>query len=267
MGTMLSARFVITGTLKKNRRHTLKAQVHRMPSGQVLFSYIKFFSGEEKRREALNQLAERITRDILQYGDMPIITPEEKKPTPLPPAKVQTKSSPLPFSIGVEGLMILPAGHFHSLVHNGYGVHAVADITPLRNSRYPLLKHMFIGIKSGYQSFTGRVNSRDRATLVPILGMAGLSLPLPSIFSLRFSIGGGVTLVTLSHGTGDGFNMPDNSSARSTEATIEFFAGPGIRIFEGLKIYAGWFYAMRIEASRPVHATGLTVSATMNFKI
>ena len=273
MGSMLAARFVITGLLEKGRGHSLRVQVHRTPSGRILFSYRKSFNDEGGRIIAVRELADRITRDILRYGDMPLPEPEKETkepPVKKPPQQTQPpkkKKIPLPVRLGLDGAFILPAGHFRTLVNDGYGIMVSGETSPLGASSYFLVKNIFFGIRTGYQSFTGRVNSKDRAVVVPALATAGLQLPLTSLFAFRFTLGAGITWVNLSHAAGAGFDMPDNSSASSIEAAMEVKAALTFTPFRGLYISTGWFYSLRFEASRPVHTTGLAVGAIYCFHL
>ncbi len=272
IGSMLSSRFIITGTLEKNEGYTLFARVHLMPEGLVVNSYQQEFTGEEDRRPAIKILADKITRDILNFNKKP--APPVKPSLNNPPAEKEvTKKKPektsvrFPMNFSIDWVMVFPAGKFNELVNKGYGFHCSLEVFPLRNLSIPLTKYLFFGIRSGYQVFQGKVNEDDRITLLPILGVTGLQYPLTGRINLRLSLSGGATRVSLSHKSGDGFSMPDNTSRSSMEGTFSTSAGGGFRISQQLILFTEWFYSMRFEEKNPIHSTGFSIMATLNFSL
>ncbi len=272
IATMLSARFIITGTLEKNEGYTIYARVHFMPESRIISIYQQEFKNEEDRRTAVKALAEKITRGILNYGREKQVPKKKKAETPPPektkkPENKKETSFFLPMNLLIDWVMVLPAGKFNDLVSVGYGFHCSIEAFPFAFIRKGFPEYIFLGIKSGYQSFTGDINENDRATLVPMIITAGLQYPLTRLIHLRCSIGGGATRVTLSHATGDGFDMTDNSSASSVEGTLSFSAGGGFSVNERLCLFSEWFYTMRFEQSGPVHSTGLSIMAALKFTL
>ncbi|MCP4136780.1 MAG: hypothetical protein GY754_37770, partial [bacterium] len=137
-----------------------------------------------------------------------------------------------------------PVNDFAGLVNPGPGISFRFGINNL------FINYFTLAMETGYFRFTYLENSGDTIAHVPLFLVMGYRIHFLNLFSITPFAGGGADLIIVNHGTGKGFNLPENSQKNSLEKAVKTGIEAGFSISESTTIIFDAYYAFVFEQKR-----------------
>ncbi|MCP4135738.1 MAG: hypothetical protein GY754_32520 [bacterium] len=227
VGKTLAADFVIVGSIDKLDDYKISIRVVSINEARILIAYSQTFSSLEDIDPVVDKLSGAIERDILKY---------------LKTGKIQASfydNHNIYFSARFN--YIFPLRKFDDIVSSGYGFTLDCGIYNL------LFDNSTMGIETGFYAFSGQKNSSDSCYFVPLLFKAAYRIPVLRRFYIAPEVAGGISLLTLVHDAGEGFDMSDNSQRNAVEPMVQGGIQFGVAPFEMVDIRLGARYGVLFE--------------------
>ena len=206
IGKTIASDYVITGSVDKIGKPSITVRIVSVEEGRILFAYSRSLDSELEFDAAVRRIARNIIRDVQRYARYGRTGDAAESLSDI-------------YVLARVGY-VYPLGRLEGIVLPGYGCGLETGIHNyvLRNSN--------VGFEAGVYRFRGRESNADRCTFVPLLIDMSCRLSLLARAYLLPILGAGADIVVLEHGSGNGFNIRDNS----TKTTIETCARAGLFI-------------------------------------
>ena len=223
IGKILSADYVIVGSIDKLNQYKITMRVVYVNEGRILFAYSEKFNSEKDIESIINKMS-KVLSDYLKKS-------------------IKLNNIYIPVDIPYEGFFstsfnyIYPVGKFGDLVNPGYGITLSGGISDL------FIDKFILGIEIGYFTFSGKANSSDQVTFMPILLNAGYRIELLKDYYLYPSISTGFNYITLKHGSGEGLEIKENSKQSGFEYLSKAGLFLGFSPLEQFRIQIGSEFA------------------------
>jgi hypothetical protein len=245
LGKNLSADYLISGTIDKLDTYKITVRVISVHSGEILTMNTQSFSSIETFEATLNIITTKIKNDILEY----IRFGKIQKPF------FEQHS----FSADAHISYLVPFSNLKNLIKPGPGVNASCVISNI------FLDADYTGLHAGFYRFEGRKTSSDNARFLMILLAYGYEYPVFKWLYVKGEIEGGINLITLSHGTGKGFTMQDNTQENSFDPLSKIGAKIGISPLNNVHAEAGVAYGINFEKDGNFHFINLSIGLSITF--
>ena len=197
IGKALKADFVICGSIEKIKQYKMIIKVISIETGEILTAYSKEFTKDIKLYDVSEKISQNIVRDIEIYLKKGYLQ------------KKRFDYNNLYFSLFFNYAM--PLENFKKLVNPGPGFSMNFMVDNI------LYENSVLGLQLGYSAFSGKKNSSDVLTYYYLQAHFGYNAYVTQWFFIKPYINIGPNLVIMKHGTGEGFNMSDNSEKQVIE--------------------------------------------------
>ena len=241
IGRRLASDYIIIGSLdelKNKSEFEICVRVISIEEGEILGIYSRKINSAQYIKSESNRISERIARDIYDFQK-----------------RGRIRSGALQFHniyLGAAFNYIYPVLDFGKLVSHGFGFTVNIDI---ENTG---LNNFIFGFQMGYYRFTGKRNSSDSCSFIPIDLCFGYNIDISRYFYMRFFLDAGINIIILKHGKGEGFNMPENSEKTTVDPANKFGVFFCFAPMHDFQIITGARYGLSYEKDGVIHFMAAT---------
>lgn len=200
LGEELGTDFLIAGSIDKIDEYRISARVVSVREKKILMAYSVTFRSAAQIDSIVEKMAQEMARDIRKYvetGELGRRFYDQYK-----------------IKIGIEFNYLQPLGRYNRLVNGGFGGSFESGIENV------FIDNFYMGISIGYYRHSGRLNSDDRLTSIPVYVNTGYRIPLLRRVHLIPLISPGFAFITMKHGFGPGFSTQENTERSFVEPSI-----------------------------------------------
>lgn len=227
IGKSLSTDYIIVGGIDRIDKFKIMIRVVSVDGARILFVYSRDFSTESEIESAVQKMSVRMTRDIRNYIKTGMINEKSDRPDLL---------------ISSRFRYLVPVNDFAEMVKPGFGFILEGGVDNL------FIENLFAGLEAGFYAFAGKVNSSDRCLFFPLLLDLGYRIHPSGTFHVSPVLSGGLNYITLRHGRGEGFSMPDDTRKTTLEPIIRGSVIFGFLVAESCYVQLGIGYSAVLES-------------------
>ncbi|MCP4129973.1 MAG: hypothetical protein GY754_03045 [bacterium] len=220
VGEAFSGDFLLMTTLSKNNNEfKLTIRLLDVKSRKSLFVESEFFDSFADSKNAVNSITA-----VIFAGE---------------------KQLDRSFYISAQARVLFPLFRFANIVNSpGPGVSLSFGVDNL------FFNHFNASVECGFFRFSGRLNDSDSISHFPVFFNFGYWFHLSSWLAVSPVAGGGFSWVVVSHGSGKGFIMEENSQDSEVQLSAKFGGTMVFSFFDSLDFVVSVNYHVIFEQSR-----------------
>ncbi|MFC1670664.1 CsgG/HfaB family protein [Spirochaetota bacterium] len=227
IGKTLATDFIIVGSLDRIKEYKIAVRVVSVKQAKIVMAYSQTFSSAGDMDGTVEKIAKRIASDIRRYVRTGKITPRFYDFHDI--------------SIGASFVYVAPLRDFYDILNPGYGFNVEFTIDDI------FLDNLIFGLEFGFCHFTGRKNSSDEAIFVNIMLSVYYRFKIFKSFYINPLFSFGPDFMTFKHGSGEGFDMDENTDKNVIEPMAKLGVIFGFIPIESLKLEFALKYGMIYE--------------------
>ncbi|MCP4134068.1 MAG: hypothetical protein GY754_24060 [bacterium] len=216
IGSFLDSDLLLILTFKKeNSEYSLTARLLDVKTRKALFVESEQFNSLVDSEQAINKISDTIFKGDIYLDHY--------------------------YYICTTIAYLQPVGNYADIVHPGFGISLTIGINNC------FINNLSLAVESGYYRFTYLVNSHDTIFHIPLFLCAGYMFRFFDTFSITPVLGFGADFIVISHGSGKGLNIPENSQKSSLEKGFKTGFQSGWALSESTTIILDAFFTSILE--------------------
>jgi Peptidoglycan-synthase activator LpoB len=244
-GLNISADYLVSGNIDKLDEYKITLRVISVKSGEIITVHTQSFSSIDEFDAAVNIVSVKIKNNLTEYvRDGKIQKPFFEQHS---------------LSAGMHFNYFIPVSNFRDLINSGPGIKGTCEIGTI------FFDNDYTGVHAGYYRFNGRKNNSDVARFIIIQASYGYRFNFSRWFYFKSEIESGINMITLRHGTDNGFNMAENSQKKAIDPIMQFGFSAGVAPYKFVTLETGVRYGINFETGGNLYFYNVSAGLTAHF--